>query len=117
MYDGEVHSIYVENIYEDKGVVVSYSGNDTAKTPGKYTVTALISYEDIKISKSYYAMYLYICDYLSQSEYNKYEISNFARDGKASRHNLKYWQLDDYLGFGAAAHSYFDSERFSNAPN
>ena len=50
-YDGEVHSIYVENIYEDKGVVITYSGNDTAKSPGKYTVTALISYEDIKISK------------------------------------------------------------------
>ena len=46
-YDGEVHSIYVENIYEDKGVVITYSGNDTAKAPGKYTVTALISYEDI----------------------------------------------------------------------
>ena len=50
-YDGEVHSIYVENIYEDKGVVITYSGNDTAKAPGKYTVTALITYEEIKVSK------------------------------------------------------------------
>ena len=37
--------------------------------------------------------------------YRRYEISNFARDGHVSRHNLHYWQLDDYLGLGIAAHS------------
>ena len=37
--------------------------------------------------------------------YHRYEISNFAKDGYRSRHNLHYWSLDDYLGFGPAAHS------------
>jgi oxygen-independent coproporphyrinogen III oxidase len=36
----------------------------------------------------------------------RYEISNFARTGQQSRHNLKYWQLDPYVGFGADAHSF-----------
>lgn len=43
-----------------------------------------------------------------------YEISNFARAGFASRHNLRYWKRLDYLGLGAAAHSCMGSHRFSN---
>ena len=42
---------------------------------------------------------------LEHAGYHRYEISNFARDGYRSRHNLQYWNLDDYLGFGPAAHS------------
>jgi len=41
---------------------------------------------------------------------SRYEISNFARPGWESRHNLKYWRLEPYVGFGADAHS-FDGER------
>ena len=52
---------------------------------------------------------------LSEHGYQKYEISNFARPGFESRHNIKYWTGDDYLGFGVAAHSYFCGERFSNS--
>lgn len=44
----------------------------------------------------------------------RYEISNFARDGFASRHNLKYWQLEPYLGFGLDAHSFDGHYRWSN---
>jgi oxygen-independent coproporphyrinogen-3 oxidase len=47
----------------------------------------------------------------------QYEISNFARPGHRSRHNLKYWTDGDYLGFGPAAHSYFAGRRWSNAPD
>lgn len=50
-YDGEVHSIFVENIYEEQGVQITYIGNDKAKLPGKYTVTAIITYEELKVQK------------------------------------------------------------------
>lgn len=42
---------------------------------------------------------------LDRAGYGRYEISNYAKEGYASRHNLHYWSLDDYLGFGVAAHS------------
>ncbi len=42
---------------------------------------------------------------LRATGYERYEISNFAKDGKVSRHNLRYWNMEDYLGFGPAAHS------------
>jgi oxygen-independent coproporphyrinogen-3 oxidase len=45
---------------------------------------------------------------------HRYEISNFARSGFESRHNLKYWRLEPYLGFGADAHSFDGSLRFQN---
>lgn len=45
---------------------------------------------------------------------HRYEISNFARPGHESRHNLKYWQLEPYLGFGADAHSFDGGERWQN---
>ena len=47
--------------------------------------------------------------------FQQYEISNFARPGHRSRHNLKYWTDQDYLGFGPSAHSYLDGRRWSNA--
>ncbi len=43
---------------------------------------------------------------LTEAGYDHYEISNFAKPGFESRHNLKYWDLDDYAGFGPGAHSY-----------
>ncbi len=51
---------------------------------------------------------------LQQHGFNQYEISNFAKDGYASRHNEKYWTGQPYLGFGVAAHSYFNGWRFWN---
>ncbi len=52
--------------------------------------------------------------YLASQGYAQYEISNFARDGYESRHNLKYWSCEPYLGFGPAAYSDFDGVRFGN---
>lgn len=49
---------------------------------------------------------------LAESGYVQYEISNFARAGYPSRHNLKYWNLEEYLGLGPAAHSFLDGQRF-----
>ena len=60
-------------------------------------------------------MYLEGIDALSQNGYAQYEISNFARAGYESRHNLKYWNCDEYLGFGVAAHSDFGGVRFGNS--
>ncbi len=43
---------------------------------------------------------------LGKNGFSRYEVSNFARDGKYSRHNVKYWRCEPYIGFGAAAHGY-----------
>lgn len=58
-------------------------------------------------------MYLWTADALSGHGYRQYEVSNFARPGRESRHNLKYWTLGEYLGFGPGAHSDFDGVRFA----
>lgn len=58
-------------------------------------------------------MYLYTVDYLARMGYKQYEISNFARTGRESRHNLKYWQLGEYAGFGPGAHSDFGGVRYA----
>ncbi len=60
-------------------------------------------------------MYESMGNILRSAGYNKYEISNFSRAGRESRHNLKYWQYDDYIGFGSGAHSFFDCRRFANS--
>lgn len=58
-------------------------------------------------------MYLWMVDRLAQAGYGQYEISNFARPGFESRHNLKYWLGEEYMGFGPSAHSYFGGRRYS----
>ena len=58
-------------------------------------------------------MYLWTVDRLAQAGYRQYEISNFARPGFQSRHNLKYWMCKPYLGFGPGAHSDFGDRRYS----
>ncbi len=56
--------------------------------------------------------YLYTVERLAEHGYLQYEISNFCKDGYPSRHNLKYWQGNEYLGFGPAAYSYFAGKRY-----
>ncbi len=58
-------------------------------------------------------MYLYSTDRLKGAGYRQYEISNFSKTGRESRHNLKYWMGRDYVGFGPGAHSDFSGHRFS----
>ena len=57
-------------------------------------------------------MYLFMSEYLTKKGYTHYEISNFCLDGRHSRHNMKYWEGTDYLGFGPAAHSCYGGKRF-----
>ncbi len=51
---------------------------------------------------------------LKEHGYEQYEISNYAKPGKECRHNIRYWQCDEYLGFGVAAASYFNGVRWKN---
>ncbi len=59
-------------------------------------------------------MYLDACDALERSGYSHYEISNWSRAGRESRHNLAYWRSSPYLGVGPGAHSYVSGHRFAN---
>ena len=58
------------------------------------------------------ARYLAAVAQLEEAGFAQYEISNFARPGGQSRHNLKYWRDEEYLGLGPAAHSYYKGARF-----
>ena len=58
-------------------------------------------------------MYLQTVEFLKQYGYEQYEISNFAKPGFQSRHNLKYWMGRPYIGFGPGAHSDFGGRRYS----
>ena len=51
---------------------------------------------------------------LRERGYMHYEISNYAKEGRESRHNLLYWNMEEYIGFGLSAHSDFSGTRFSN---
>lgn len=62
-------------------------------------------------------MYDTMMEGLKELGFERYEISNFAKDNSYSRHNLKYWHYVDYLGFGAGAHSFYDGIRRSNNRN
>ena len=59
-------------------------------------------------------MYERAVEMLTDAGYLHYEISNFAKPGFESRHNLKYWNLDDYAGFGPGAHSYMTDAETGN---
>ena len=58
--------------------------------------------------------YSYVKNSLELKGYKHYEISNFAIDGKYSKHNMNCWEQKEYIGFGVSAHSYINKKRFSN---
>ena len=62
-------------------------------------------------------MYEYIVSKLSKMGYNHYEISNFAKIGYESRHNLTYWNNQEYYGFGLGASGYIKGFRYTNTRN
>lgn len=63
------------------------------------------------------SLYLRSMDLLQDSGYRHYEISNFARPGRESAHNLVYWTRNPYLGFGPGAHSFIPERRWWNHSN
>lgn len=58
--------------------------------------------------------YRRICRVLSDTGFNQYEISNFAKKGFECRHNINYWECADYIGIGAGSHSHIQGRRFWN---
>lgn len=66
---------------------------------------------DIPDADSQAEFYELACGELADQGYAQYEISNFARPGRESRHNLKYWNCDDYVGVGPGAHSLWQGRR------
>ncbi|HEY8420483.1 MAG TPA: radical SAM family heme chaperone HemW [Thermoclostridium sp.] len=62
-------------------------------------------------------MYYWAINRLNEAGFKHYEISNFAKPGFQSMHNIKYWTSKPYIGFGAAAHSYMNDARYSNIEN
>ena len=79
-------------------------------TPLSENINAL----DIPDDDCVFDMYQACCSLLSSKGYEHYEISNFALPTFDCKHNLKYWNTDEYIGVGLSAHSYFDDCRFSN---
>ena len=77
-------------------------------TPYKQLVPTLNLPDDDKQAELYTLMQ----SYLEEKGYAQYEISNFSKKGFESRHNLKYWNCDEYLGLGASAHSLMNHNRF-----
>ena len=64
-----------------------------------------------------YEMYEYLRKRFEEEGYHRYEISNYAMDGYESKHNLRYWNQELYLGFGCGASSFFSGTRYSNIKN
>ena len=77
----------------------------------KYQKIEIIS-EDLDLK-----MYEYIRHKLKRNGYHHYEISNFAKKGYESIHNLTYWKNNEYYGFGCGASGYIDSIRYENTKN
>lgn len=76
---------------------------------------ARYSARDVPSEDEMARFYELACEQLEAAGYEHYEISNWAKPGFASRHNLKYWRREPYLGFGAGAHSFSGTERWANA--
>ena len=98
--------------------------------PEHISVYSLILEEGTKLRKKYEEkqielpddelernMYWYVKNTLENNGYIHYEISNFAKPGYKSKHNVSCWNQEEYIGFGVAAHSYINGIRYSNTNN
>lgn len=61
-----------------------------------------------------YKMYQTICSFMKDNGFNHYEISNYSKEGYESRHNLVYWNNEEYYGFGLGASAYINNRRVTN---
>ena len=90
-------------------------GREMLEKGSRYSASAVPSEDEAA------EFYQQACEALHAAGVHQYEISNFARPGYRSRHNLKYWQREPYIGFGLDAHSMLpagmDSVRFANTSN
>ncbi|MBI3678996.1 MAG: radical SAM family heme chaperone HemW [Acidobacteria bacterium] len=97
-------SVYMLEVDQD-----SRLGRELLDSGSKYGASSVPSEDEIV------AMYQFAVERLAHLGIYRYEISNFARPGSESLHNLKYWRLDPYIGFGADAHSHDAGVRWRNA--
>ena len=97
-------SIYLLEV--DEG---SRLGKELLQGGGRYSAGAVPSEDEMA---EFYEMAL---ESLRAAGYRHYEISNWAKPGFESKHNLKYWRREAYLGFGAGAHSFSGAQRWANA--
>jgi putative oxygen-independent coproporphyrinogen III oxidase len=97
-------SVYLLEI--DEG---SRLGKELLQGGSKYSAGAVPSEDEMA---EFYEM---AQEALKAAGYHHYEISNWAKPGFESKHNLKYWRREPYLGFGAGAHSFSGTERWANA--
>lgn len=67
---------------------------------------------DLKSENEQSSLYLLACSEFEKLGFHQYEISNFSKKGCESKHNLKYWNAEEYLGIGPSAHSFVDGKRF-----
>ena len=67
---------------------------------------------DLKDDDEQSEIYLFACEELEKRGFLQYEISNFSKPGFQSKHNLKYWNAEEYLGIGPSAHSFLNGRRF-----
>jgi len=71
-------------------------------------------FQNLPDDKEEREMYYLIQKRLKEVGYEQYEVSNFAKNGKESKHNLCYWNQEEYLGIGAGASSYINNKRYTN---
>jgi oxygen-independent coproporphyrinogen-3 oxidase len=83
--------------------------------PGTPLFTSVAAGEVKTLDESIEArMYDLTMSFMEQEGFEHYEISNYARPGFQCKHNLKYWNCEEYIGFGPSAHSYLDGTRWWN---
>lgn len=70
------------------------------------------SFPDADAQADFYEL---CCECLLKNGYERYEISNFSKPQRESKHNLKYWTMEDYVGFGISAHSLLGGVRYENS--
>ena len=87
-------SVYMLEVDEE-----SRLGREMLKAGNRYGAGSVASDDEIA------EWYLAACEWLEAAGVKQYEISNFAREGHASRHNMKYWRREPYVGYGLDAHS------------
>lgn len=97
-------SVYLLEV--DEG---SRLGKEILQGGKKYSAAAVPSDDEMA------DFYERACERLASAGYEHYEISNWGLSGCASKHNLKYWRREPYLGFGAGAHSFDGKRRWANA--
>lgn len=107
----------VEDLYDDINKIISLNVEHISTYSLMIEKNTMI-YNESPIDENIdYKMYEIICQKLKENNYIHYEISNFAKEGFESKHNMTYWQNDTYYGFGLGASSYINNERKTNTRN